>query len=576
MNCKRILLLYAAVLILSSAFYVPDTAEAKQQEHGILIVYSTLDGKKSADVKMLDLIAGHFTSRVTVVKDTDIKASDLAGKDRVIYYGQTKRKLSKKLAQLISSSQKPVIAIGFNAGQFSQFAGLSLKSKDNVYQIRSTNEESDTSLESGVRVLGVSGLKGKALYTYKADDGKAHPFVWKTGKGNVYIGLTDLLNNNLLAAKQLRQAFGETADSTLLYLRLEDISPMSDEKLLLQAGSYLHKRNIPFILSVIPVYVNPETGDKVYMSEKPKLVKVLRKLQDMGGSVIVHGYTHTYRYSETGEGFEFWDAKADQPITSQNAEEPATLLQKEQNFPNEQAYQNYLKPFRKNEETYTRQKLTNAIEDLAAEGLYPLAFEAPHYTMSEHGYQIASQYFTSLFGQVQLSDTTWKTSGAGPFVTNPAMLHGMTLYPETIGYVDQSDQNPLGKVEERISQMIDFEGGVAGAFYHPYLGMKHLPELVDQMERIPNSQWLDVKKTKQTVKTDKVEIHTSGDGTIQVKSKVSAIETFFDHHQQGPLEKALWILSLIVLLFVVMFVSYTLYLRATLKKRIFKERRSRG
>ena len=467
-------------------------------------------------------------------------------------------------------------AIGFNAGQFSQFADLSLKSEDNVYQIRSTNEEHDTSLESGIRVLEVSGLKGKALYTYKADDGKAHPFAWKTGKSNVYIGLTDLLNNNLLAAKQLRQAFGETPDSTLLYLRLEDISPMSDEKLLLQAGAYLHKRNIPFILSVIPVYVNPETGDKVYMSEKPKLVNVLRKLQDMGGSVIVHGYTHTYRYSETGEGFEFWDAKADQPITSQNAKEPATLLQKEQNFPNEEAYQNYLKPFRKNEETYTRQKLTNAIEDLTAEGLYPLAFEAPHYTMSEHGYQIASQYFTSLFGQVQLSDTTWKTSGAGPFVTKPAILHGMTLYPETIGYVDQSDQNPLGKVEERISQMIDFEGGVAGAFYHPYLGMKYLPELVDQMERIPNSEWLDIKKTKQTVKTDKVEIHTSGDGTIQVKSKVSAIETFFDHHQQSPLEKALWILSLIVLLFVVMFVSYTLYLRATLKKRIFKERKNLG
>ncbi|WP_458117688.1 DUF2334 domain-containing protein [Bacillus sp. PK6-026] len=576
MNCKRILLLCVAVLILAAVFHVPDTAGAKQQKRGILIIYSTLDGKKSTDVKMLDLIAGHFTSHVTVVNDADVKAADLAGKDRVIYYGQTKKKLNKKLAQLISSFQKPVTAIGFNAGQFSQFADLSLKSEDNVYQIRSTNEEHDTSLESGIRVLEVSGLKGKALYTYKADDGKAHPFAWKTGKSNVYIGLTDLLNNNLLAAKQLRQAFGETPDSTLLYLRLEDISPMSDEKLLLQAGAYLHKRNIPFILSVIPVYVNPETGDKVYMSEKPKLVNVLRKLQDMGGSVIVHGYTHTYRYSETGEGFEFWDAKADQPITSQNAKEPATLLQKEQNFPNEEAYQNYLKPFRKNEETYTRQKLTNAIEDLTAEGLYPLAFEAPHYTMSEHGYQIASQYFTSLFGQVQLSDTTWKTSGAGPFVTKPAILHGMTLYPETIGYVDQSDQNPLGKVEERISQMIDFEGGVAGAFYHPYLGMKYLPELVDQMERIPNSEWLDIKKTKQTVKTDKVEIHTSGDGTIQVKSKVSAIETFFDHHQQSPLEKALWILSLIVLLFVVMFVSYTLYLRATLKKRIFKERKNRG
>lgn len=60
MNCKRLLLLYAAVLILSAAFYVPDSAEAKRQEHGILIVYSTLDGKESADVKILDLIAGHF------------------------------------------------------------------------------------------------------------------------------------------------------------------------------------------------------------------------------------------------------------------------------------------------------------------------------------------------------------------------------------------------------------------------------------------------------------------------------------------------------------------------------------
>jgi uncharacterized protein YdaL len=119
--------------------------------------------KESADVKMLDLIAGHFTSRVTVIKDSDVKASDLAGKDRVIYYGQTKRKLSKKLAQLISSSKKPVIAIGFNAGQFSQFAGLSLKSKDNVYQIRSTNEEIDSSLESGVRVLECIRIEGKSI-----------------------------------------------------------------------------------------------------------------------------------------------------------------------------------------------------------------------------------------------------------------------------------------------------------------------------------------------------------------------------------------------------------------------------
>jgi uncharacterized protein YdaL len=29
--------------------------------------------------------------------------------------------------------------------------------------------------------------------------------------------------------------------------------------------------------------------------------------------------------------------------------------------------------------------------------------------------------------------------------------------------------------------------------------MKYLPELVNQMERIPGGEWLDLKKTKQTV-----------------------------------------------------------------------------
>ncbi|KAF6600980.1 DUF2334 domain-containing protein, partial [Bacillus sp. EKM417B] len=73
-----------------------------------------------------------------------------------------------------------------------------------------------------------------------------------------YFGVTSLLNDSFLTAKALRSAFGESAGGTLLYLRLEDISPMSDETLLYEAGAYLHKRHIPFMLAVIPVYLNPE------------------------------------------------------------------------------------------------------------------------------------------------------------------------------------------------------------------------------------------------------------------------------------------------------------------------------
>lgn len=573
MNSKWIRLLLSALFMIS-AVYVPLTAEAKDKKDGILIIYTSTDGKETAEVKMLDLTAGHFSSAVTVKSDGDITTADLKKNRRVIYYGVTKKKLSTSFVSLISSMSQQLISIGYNAGQFRQFAGLSLTEKETVYRIYSKKEKTDMPLEKGMSVLGVSGVKGKPLYTYRSGDGGTRPFMWKTARSDYYFGVTSLLNDSFLTAKALRSAFGESAGGTLLYLRLEDISPMSDETLLYEAGSYLHKRHIPFILAVIPVYLNPENGEKVYLADKPKMVSVLKKLQQMGGSIIIHGYTHAYRYSETGEGFEFWDAKADQPITSENADDTPVKLEKEQDFPNEKAYRAYVKPFREKENIYTRTKLEQAIDDLTELGLYPLSFEAPHYTMSEEGYKIASSYFSSIFGQVQLSGTTWKTSGAPPFVSKPAMLDGMTLYPETIGYADNSKENPLGDMENHISQMIDFGGGVAGGFYHPYLGMKYLPELVNQMERIPGGEWLDLKKTKQTVTSDSVRIKTDGDGTIHVENKIHPITAFFNHHQQTPLEKALWILSGVVLLFIIMFACYVLYLRATLKKRIFKERRS--
>ena len=32
-------------------------------------------------------------------------------------------------------------------------------------------------------------------------------------------------------------------------------------------------------------------------------------MQDDGAAIIMHGYTHQFYDSETGEGFEFWDVK---------------------------------------------------------------------------------------------------------------------------------------------------------------------------------------------------------------------------------------------------------------------------
>ncbi|MBW9234839.1 DUF2334 domain-containing protein, partial [Leptospira santarosai] len=148
------------------------------------------------------------------------------------------------------------------------------------------------------------------------------------------------------------------------YIRLEDISPVSDPKLLKQAGDYLADREIPFYMAVIPVYVNSKTGEKIHMYDNKKLVRVLQHLQERGGMVISHGYTHSYRMDETGEGFEFWDIELNQKITTEQTKQLPPKMKQRSAFSSEDLYQMYIQEMNAIEEKYIDTKLTKSIEDL--------------------------------------------------------------------------------------------------------------------------------------------------------------------------------------------------------------------
>ncbi len=99
------------------------------------------------------------------------------------------------------------------------------------------------------------------------------------------------------------------------YIRLEDIHPLVDPEMLQSIAEILNDKKIPYMIAVIPVYRNPETGEEEHFSDSPKLLKVLKYMQNHGGSIILHGYSHQYRNRETGEGFEFWDVQNNMPIS---------------------------------------------------------------------------------------------------------------------------------------------------------------------------------------------------------------------------------------------------------------------
>src|SRR5690606_25864705 len=50
--------------------------------------------------------------------------------------------------------------------------------------------------------------------------------------------------------------------------------------------------------------------------------------------------------------------------------------------------------------------------------------------------------------------------------------------------------------------------GMFAAFYHPYLGVEGFQELMEEIEKLPNVSWIDLKEMNVKVDGENVSIHT--------------------------------------------------------------------
>lgn len=579
-------LLFSALIMLLLGVFIGEGVVAKQQLEElqddsirILLIYSNKENGKSRNVQTLDMLVHHFTSNVVIVSDQEVSEDHFEHATHVFYYGEQKQQISELVLSKLHQFTGPVVVIGENLEQISSFKQF--EQMGEVY-INGVSEAGDDNSETHLTAIEpIKHIKEKAkqeilLYGHKGTE----KFPLLINEGNRYYfaayAIEDVIKNYF--AEVLHEIVpNDHRHEYIAYLRLEDIHPMTDPKKLLEIGEYLNERDIPYILVVIPVYITPETGQRRYFSDSPELVEVLQHLQETGGTVIAHGYTHQYRDSETGEGFEFWDVENEQFITSIKPKENIKKVKSQDYFANDGDYTTYLEPLMKIEQEYIQSRLKDAVHELVSYDLYPLGFEAPHYTMSQQGYSLVANYFPNIFGQIQLSDEDWMQMDAPPFLTTSQSVHGMAIYPETIGYVDPSLINPFVETDRLVNNTLIVRDGMIGGFYHPYLGLQYLPELLAQYEKVPNLTWLDFKKTEQQVVTSKVRITSDGTGQIVVENNLSWWDGIV--RKKTPtlfMDKLLWGVTLVVLVFVILFFLFSIYLRTQSKKRLFKERKTVG
>lgn len=515
-----IILMFIFTMIIGLEVY----AFEKEGLNKTLIIYPSSVDKEDDSIKVLDMNVGHFSNDIDFLK-SDSVIKNINSYDYVIYYGLKQEVLKEELIKELNEFEGKLIGIGYNVEQINQrfsFAQYGEIESINSIEFNGKKHKLDEE-ESVINIKGVNS--GQIIYTAKSE--KEIPcFISNESRDTYYFSFIET-NSNL--SNYLGEGLFECYNSAdkkgpnKISLRLEDINPKTDPDKLMEIAEYLKEKNITYMAVVIPAVKDIEKNEIIHLKDYPKVVNALKYMQDNGGTIVMHGYTHQFRDSETGEGFEFWDSETDAPLENPNG---------------------------MTETEYIKTKLEDGIEELVVHDLYPVAFEAPHYSISQNGYKVVSEYFSTYVGSVQLSDKTMDATYAPNYLSKPSLFYGMQLVPENLGYVEGDNiENCIEEITNNAKKYNDLSECMLSVFYHPYLGVDNLKILVENLEKNTNLSWFDLRDIDSTVKSSNINIEVK-DGEIKVDSPEKPLDYQIETWIQSAYVIFLIILSVCLLVYV--------------------------
>ena len=296
----------------------------------------------------------------------------------------------------------------------------------------------------------------------------------------------------LLFADLLHDMLGEDHPrSHGALVRIEDINPLEDPDRLRRVADVLADEGVPFLVGLIPFYVDPEAGLRIGLTDKPELVDAIRYMVGKGGAVVMHGSTHQYR-GVTAVDYEFWDIAENAPIDHESQE-------------------------------YVRDKVMNGLEECIRNGIYPIVWETPHYTGSMITYDAVASVFSSAMEQRCAIDNADYTQFF-PY-TIYRDVHGQKLYPENLGYIPVDDRDPSvsgRQVQRRLENAAvgrTVRDGSASFFFHSFVPLEHLRTLIRGIRSL-GFTFRDVQRERNTVRLrDKAIVTGGGSFTLELRDQ---------------------------------------------------------
>lgn len=319
----------------------------------------------------------------------------------------------------------------------------------------------------------------------RTSDGTTIPWAVR-GSNLTYIGENPMSyvssNDRYLAfCDLLFDAFAPaTPERHRALVRIEDVSADTDPNALRAIANYLRSQNVPFSVATIPQYLDPngvENGGvprSQSLTQAPQVASAIRYMTTMGGTVVLHGYTHQYAAvpnpydGVTANDFEFYRAHSDAA--------------------NNVVYDG---PVPGDSQTWAAGRIAQGLAVFESAVLpRPTIFEFPHYAGSSSDslavrQTFATVYHRGLYFGGNLTGTTPNyehTIGVMyPYVGTD--IFGLRVIPENLGSYepDAFSNNPPRVVADIIQTAMAnrvVRDGFASFYFHPYHPLSTLQQLV--------------------------------------------------------------------------------------------------
>src|ERR1051326_6791769 len=495
----HLLCLLAGLELLAGRGY-GQSAPAKE----ILILFEGSDVPANlgrGDARELAMLLGHFNVQYKLQGLDTYTPGEVNAYDMTFFIGYSKRyDPPERFLRDVYATRRKVVWMNTGFERFNKQFDLRKKFGINFVRFDSTSDfdevrsgkRSYTKGEPNLNIISVSNgdIAEVRATAYSSTTRRESPYIVRSGHflyiaDSPFASATET-DRYIYFADMLHDLLGEPHDEIhRSLLRIEDVDLFEDPSRLRAIADLLSSKNVPFLVGLIPYFVDPQAGIRLSLSDKPEFVDAIHYMVAHGATIVLHGITHQYQ-GVTAIDYEFWDGSMNRKIKNDTREN-------------------------------VEKKMKMGLEECWKNNIYPLVWETPHYTASQTDYPVFGEFFSTAMEQRLVMDNI-DYSQYFPYIIERD-LYGQRIIPENLGYIPLDDDP---KVEEKAVQdllkgaeaQLAVRDGFASAFIHPFIDLKYIEAYVDGVLDLGYT-FMDLKSEPCRVQL-KDRIVLTGEGSIRL------------------------------------------------------------